>query len=409
MVSNLINTERYTTDNSNRLYHSILPFFNFYWEPVLSVICILLRREMDKPFNRSQGGMKMTQRNRMLFLVIAVITLAFIIAGPASAKVIKWKMATSWPAGIPLYTDGAEAFAKRVASMSDGRLKIRVTAAGTLCGPLETTESVAKGVVDLCHSWPGYDIGRDPTACLFGGYAGGMESVAMMHWLYYGGGAKMWSEWAMETFGVVAFPMGNRPPEAFAHSHVPIRSLADLKGIKFRTVGAWAQILPGLGASVVSMAGNEVFPALERKVLDATEWATPGENIISGMHEVAKYVIVPGVHQPSAPFNLYINKDKWAGLPKDLQAIVETAAQDVTFTMWMKIGRLDMDAMEVFKKQGNEVIFLDSETQKKGHELGQEWAKKHAEKNAWFKKVFESQVAFEKQWNAVGKIRYFDR
>ena len=347
--------------------------------------------------------------NWMILSIVLALTLAMMAQPVLAEKKFKWKMATSWPAGIPLYTDGADAFAKKVEAMSNGRLKIRVTAAGTLCGPLETTEAVAKGVVDLSHSWPGYDIGRDPTACLFGGYAGGMESVAMMHWLYYGDGANMWADWAMDTFGVVAFPMGNRPPEAFAHSHVAIRSLADLKGIKFRTVGAWAQILPGLGASVVSMAGNEVFPALERKVIDATEWATPGENIISGLHEIAKYVIVPGVHQPSAPFNLYINKDKWAALPKDLQEIVATAAQDTTFSLWMKIGRLDMNAMEVFKKQGNEVIFLDSETQKKAHELGQAWAKDYAAKNAWFKKVFDSQVAFEKQWNAVGKIRFFDR
>ena len=345
----------------------------------------------------------------LILSLVVIIGLALMAQPAMAAKKFKWKMATSWPSGIPLYTDGADAFAKKVDAMSDGRLKIRVTAAGTLCGPLETTEAVANGVVDLAHSWPGYDVGRDPTACLFGGYAGGMESVAMMHWLYYGGGAKLWADWAMDVFGVVAFPMGNRPPEAFAHSHKPIRSLADLNGIKFRTVGAWAQILPKLGASVVSMAGNEVFPALERKVIDATEWATPGENIISGFHEVAKYVIVPGVHQPSAPFNLYINKDKWAALPKDLQEIVATAAEEITFSLWMKIGRLDMDAMEVFKKQGNEVIFLDAETQKKAHELGQEWAHEHAAKNDWFKKVFDSQVTFEKQWDSVGKIRYFTR
>jgi len=349
------------------------------------------------------------EKRRWLVLALAVALGLALAAQPAlAAENFKWKMATSWPAGIPLYTDGAEVFAKKVEAMSGGRLKIRVTAAGTLCGPLETTESVAKGVVDLAHSWPGYDVGRDPTACLFGGYAGGMESVPMMHWLYQGEGAKLWAEWAMEVFGVVAFPMGNRPPEAFAHSHKPIRSLADLKGIKFRTVGAWAQILPGLGASVVSMAGDEVFPALERKVIDATEWASPGENIISGFHEVAKYVIVPGAHQPSAPFNLYINKDKWAALPKDLQEIVANAAEEVTFSLWMKIGRLDMNAMEVFKKQGNEIIFLDAETQHKAHQLGQEWAQKIAEKNAWFKKVFDSQVGFEKEWKAVGKIRYFD-
>ena len=130
----------------------------------------------------------------------------------------------------------------------------------------------------------------------------------MLHWLYTGGGQQLWREYREEKFGVIAFPCGIRPPEAFAHSHKPIRTLDDFKGLKMRTVGAWAQILPGLGASVVSLPGGEVYQALERKVIDATEWATPGENVISGFHEIAKYIIVPGSHQPSAPFEITINK-----------------------------------------------------------------------------------------------------
>jgi len=349
---------------------------------------------------------------KMKFVSVVMVAIAvtlFLSMGTVSAKTLRWKMTTSWPAGIPLYTDMAEVYAKYVETMSDGRIKIQVLPGGAIAPALEVTDSVRKGIAQLGHTWPGYDIGRDQTTAILGGYAGGMESVPMLHWLYTGGGKQLWRQFREEKFGVVSFPCGIRPPEAFAHSHKPIRTLDDFKGLKMRTVGAWAQILPGLGASVVSLPGGEVYQALERKVIDATEWATPGENVISGFHEIAKYVIVPGSHQPSAPFEISINKKVFDALPKDLQIIVEEAAELATFESWVRIGRLDMGALEKFRQTGNEIIFLSPETQKRAHELGKEWAAKIAKENAWFKKVMDSQNKFEKGWEEVGTIRYFQR
>lgn len=350
----------------------------------------------------------MIKKPFMVLLVMAVALGLILASVPASAKTIRWRMATSWPAGIPLYTDMAEVFAKTVMRLSGNRIKIQVLPGGAVCPPLEITDSVRKGVVQMGHTWPGYDMGRGPTTAILGGYAGGMESVPMMHWLYMGGGKELWAKYRMEKFGVVSMPCGIRPPEAFAHSHKPIRTLDDFKGLKMRTVGAWAQILPKLGASVVSLPGGEVYQALERKVIDATEWATPGENVISGFHEVAKYVIVPGVHQPCAPFELTINKEAYASLSKDLKDIINLAAEFTTFYSWLKIGQLDMGALEKFRKNGNVIIFLSPETQARAKQLGKEWAASRAAKNPWFKKVLDSQNAFEKLWEQVGKIRYFE-
>ena len=120
-------------------------------------------------------------------------------------------------------------------------------------------------------------------------------------------------------------------------------------------------------------------------------------------------MIVPGAHQPSAPFELTINKEKFDALPDHLKAVLEEAAEYTTFESWVRIGRLDMGAMEKFKKNGNEIIFLSPETQKRAHELGKEWAAEKAKKNPWFKKVMESQDQFEQEWSAVGSIRYFQR
>ena len=351
----------------------------------------------------------MLKHIRFISLLVTVLAWVVFVAGPASAKVLRWKMTTSWPAGIPLYTDMAELYANNVAKLSGGQIKIQVLPGGAIAPALEVTDTVRKGIAELGHTWPGYDIGRGPTTAIFGGYAGGMESVPMLHWLYTGGGKQLWREYREEKFGVISFPCGIRPPEAFAHSHKPIRTLDDFKGLKMRTVGAWAQILPGLGASVVSLPGGEVYQALERKVIDATEWATPGENVISGFHEIAKYIIVPGSHQPSAPFEITINKKKWDALSDELKSVLEEAAELTTYQSWVRIGRLDMGALEEFRKTGNEIIYLSPETQKRAHELGKAWAAKIAQDNAWFKKVYDSQNAFEDQWQQVGSIRYFQR
>ena len=351
----------------------------------------------------------MSKSTKIVSLLMVSFVLVMLIVAPVSAKVLRWKMTTSWPAGIPIYTDTAELYAQIVEKLSGGQIKIQVLPGGAIAPALEVTDTVREGIAELGHTWPGYDVGRDPTTAILGGYAGGMESVPMMHWLYAGGGKELWHQFRKEKFDVISFPCGIRPPEAFAHSHKPIRTLDDFKGLKMRTVGAWAQILPELGASVVSLPGGEVYQALERKVIDATEWATPGENVISGFHEIAKYVIVPGAHQPSAPFEITINKEKWEALSDGLKAVLEQAAELTTFESWVRIGRLDMGAMEKFRQNGNEIIFLTPETQKRTHELGKEWAAKIAADNPWFKKVMDSQNKFESEWNQVGNIRYFQR
>ncbi len=344
----------------------------------------------------------------MTMLLICCLTLSLVaVAGPAAAKTYRWKMATAWPTGIPVYKEMAEVFASTVTELSGGQFKIQVLPGGAVCPPLEITDSVRKGIVQMGHNWPGYDIGKGPATALLGGYAGGMESVPMMHWLYTGGGEELWTQYRLEKFDVVSLPCGIRPPEIFAHSHKPIRSLEDFKGLKMRTVGAWSQILPKLGASVVTLPGGEVFQALERKVIDATEWSTPGENVVMGFHDVARYIIVPGAHQPSAPFELSINKKAWESLPKELQSIFKLTAKYVTCHSWMKIGALDVAAMQTFKDNGNEIIYLKPEVQIRAKQLGKEWAAQKAEGNPWFKKIMDSQNKYDADWETVGKIRNF--
>ena len=321
-----------------------------------------------------------------------------------SGPTYTWKMATGWASG-PLMDIGAKAFAERMAQLSGGRFKIQTFPGGALGNALRVPETVKNGVAECGHTWMGYDWGKDPTTVLFGGYAASMDSERMLHWMYDAGGDKMQREYREEKEGVISFPLFIRTAEAFLHSRKPVRTLADLRGLKLRTAGAWLEMAKDLGAAPVTTAGGDVYPMLERGAIDATEWGTLWENITPGFHKVAKYVIIPGVHQPVAPFELCINKETWSKVNAADQRLVELVAKLVTFETWIKVGNEDTKALEFFRKAGNEIIELDVEVQRQTRKIGLEWARKTAQGNPWFQKVLQSQLDFEKAWEGAERWR----
>jgi len=343
----------------------------------------------------------------MLKMLAAGFAGAAFLAGAAlaqDAQTHEFNMATGWSGG-PLMEIGAQAFADKVSAMSDGHIQIEVHPAGTLGPGLKVSETVNSGVAEMGHTWIGYDWGADPTAVLFGGYAGSFDTERMLHWLYRDGGAELQAEWRAEKFDVVSMPLFIRTAEVFLHSRKPVKTLDDLQGLKLRTAGAWLEISKGMGAAPVTMPGGDVYPALERGTIDATEWGTLWENQSPGFHRVTKYVIIPGVHQPTAPFELVVNQDAWAGLSETDQQIVRDAAFMTTMESWLTIGQNDAKALTFFRDEGNEVIELDPEVQYEAREAGLAWAEGVAADNEWFKRVLDSQTAFTALWKDADTYR----
>jgi TRAP-type mannitol/chloroaromatic compound transport system substrate-binding protein len=120
---------------------------------------------------------------------------------------------------------------------------------------------------------------------------------------------------------------------------------------------------------------------------------------------VAKYIVLPGVHQPGAFFELLINKKAWKSLSEKDQKLFKFAAKYVTLDTWLEVGSKDAKAYSFYQQQGNEIIELSEDVQKKARRLGIEWAEGQAKTNSWFKKVYESQKEFLVLWNHAGKYR----
>ena len=316
----------------------------------------------------------------------------------------KWKMATSWGGG-PLMALGANAFADRVNQLTDGRIEVQVFPGGTLGKALNVSETVSTGIAQAGHTWMGYDWGKDKATVVFGGFAGSMDSERMLHWLYEGGGLQMWRDFRMEKFGVVSMPLFIRTAEAFLHSNKAVKTMADLKGLKVRTAGAWLEISQSMGAAPVTMPGAEVYSSLERGTIDATEWGTLYENISPGFHKIAKYVVIPGVHQPVAPFELVVNVDAYNALSEKDQALVDLAAKITTFESWTRIGHEDAKALQFFRDAGNEIIELDKDVQVGVKTQAIAWGKAQSAENAWFDKAYNSQLAYEELWKDAARYR----
>lgn len=351
--------------------------------------------------------MSITTHAGRLIAAIAALLVGLFATGASAQEEQSYqlRMATSWESG-PLMDLGAKAFAQRLELLSNGRIKVEVFPGGAIGEPLKVTDSVRRGIADMGHTWPGYDWGRDTTTVAFGGFAGTMDMERMLHWLYAGGGVALWRDFRKEQFGVIAMPLYFRTMETFLHSRVPISTLDDLKGVKIRTAGAWLEMLKELGAAPVTTAGAEIYPMLERGVIDATEWGSPWEDTFPKFYEVTQYVIIPGVHQPTAPFELQVNEQVWEKFSDRDKQLVELAAKQVTLESWLTIGYNDATAIKEYEAKGKQIVELDPAVQKRVRELGFQFAKRQSAENPWFKRVWDSQREFMQLWKNAERYRY---
>jgi len=337
------------------------------------------------------------EKKRWLALSMAAVLL-LAAAGTVNAQKVTWKMASAWPGGTQIQW-AADFFAESVNQMSGGRLEIKSYPAGKLVGAMEVFDSARMGNIDVAHASPAYWIGKMPAGALFGYLPFGMEALPYLAWMYDGEGYALYQElYASYNFGFVA-PCGIIPPEDLAWSNKPIKSMEDFKGLKFRTSGYWGEILTEAGASVVMLPAGQIYEALQRNVIDAGEFSIPSMDKTLAFHEIAKYLLVPGIHQPSTILDILVSKKSWEKLPQDLQDIVKGAAQATTMRMLTNSISKDMEALNYFKEKGVTINYLDPKIQKELYAKASALMDQKAAKDPFFAKVWESQKKFRKEYN----------
>jgi TRAP-type mannitol/chloroaromatic compound transport system substrate-binding protein len=319
------------------------------------------------------------------------------------------------PEGNSDYREYIEVFVKNVETVTGGEIKIQPFGAGVLAPAFEAPQAVQKGIADVAFFFPAFLVNQDPANAFFAGLPGGMSPEATMAWYFSGGGEQLWVDFRRDTMGLHPVLSGIGPSEIFAHSHKPLRTAEDLKGLKFRTAGAWAVILKDyFGASPTVLPASEIFAALERRVIDGTEYITPSLNYQTGLHNVAKYIVLPGIHQPSYSYEAMWKKETWDALRPDLKEKLKIAGRMTMIQAHYKVSVLDMEAIEKMKASKNEIVTLDPSLIADIQKATREWAGKtageqKAKGNAWMEKVSTAYFGFQDRWIAAADIRIQDK
>ncbi len=319
-----------------------------------------------------------------------------------SDEKINWKMVMPWSQGL-LFYDIAQHFADTVKLASGGRLDIKLFSAGELVGAFESFDAVSKGSADIGHDWPGYWKGKNEAFVAFASVPFGLDYEGYNIWLYERGGLEMMQE-LYGRYNLYALPGGNAGQEMGLFSNKKATKMTDFKGLRVRTPGWYMDIMNNLGASVSPLPGGEVYLALERGVIDAAEFSSPAMNYPMGFDEITKYVIEPGVHQPSVQCALFINMDSWNKLPDDLKWIVKTAAKETQ--LWSNAWQenLNIEAIRLFK-ENVEFVRMDDETITSFAERTRDYLEGLKAKYPDVKKVLDSQDQFKNDFAEWREIR----
>jgi len=342
-------------------------------------------------------ALKPAPRRRFLKNAAAGAVGAGALATPmvSSAQTVALRFQSTWPAK-DIFHEYANDFAKKVNDMAGSRLKIEVLPSGSVVPAFQLLDAVNKGTLDGGHGVLAYHYGKNTALALWGsGPAYGMDPNMVLSWHYYGGGEAMLKEiYKSLNIDVVSFVYGPMPTQPLGWFKKPVRSVADLKGLKFRTVGLAVDVFKELGMAVNPLPGGEIVPALDRGLIDAAEFNNASSDRLLGFPDVVKNCMLQSFHQSGEQFEILFNKTKYDALPAELKAVIDYSVQAASADMsWKAIQRNSQDYIELKNAKINFYKTPDAILRAQLAAWDKVIAAKAGE-NPLFKKVLDSQKAY---------------
>ncbi|WP_295643430.1 TRAP transporter substrate-binding protein DctP, partial [uncultured Methylibium sp.] len=248
---------------------------------------------------------------------------------------VRWRLASSFPKSLDTIFGAADSFAKKVGEMSGGKFQISVHAAGELVPAFGVVDAVQSATVEMAHTAPYYFFGKNETFALGCAIPFGLNSRQMTAWMYEGNGLKLMREFYAK-YNIISFPGGNTGAQMGGWFRKEIKSLADLKGLKFRIGGFGGKVAETLGVVPQNIPGGDIYPALEKGTIDAAEWVGPYDDQKLGFNKVAPFYYYPGWWEGGPELDFFVNNKAFEGLTPDYKAMVEAAASHAHAEMQAK-------------------------------------------------------------------------
>lgn len=322
-------------------------------------------------------------------------------AAPAvhAQATIRWRLASSFPKSLDTLFGAAETFARSVKQMTGGKLEISVHAAGELMPAFGVVDGVQQGSVEMAHTAPYYFFGKDETFALGCAIPFGLNGRQMNAWVYEGNGLKLMREFYAK-YNIVQFPGGNTGAQMGGWFRKEIKSMADLKGLKFRMGGGFAgEVLERLGVVPQSIPAGDIYTALEKGTIDSAEWIGPYDDLRLGLNKVAPYYYYPGFWEGGPQLDFYINDKAFNGLSSELKAIVEAAASHAHVDCLAKYDARNPAALKQLVGQGAKLREFPKDVMQAAFKESHAYYDEVCAKNENFKKVYTDYVRFRADQN----------
>lgn len=342
----------------------------------------------------------------------ALAFMSTVVSSPAFSadKNVLLKTPVAFGTHLPGLGTPIKRVAEQLKLVSGGTLRMKVYEPGKLVAPFEILGAVSDGKVNSGYATAGYWAGKIPASPLFSAVPFGPEAGQYMAWLYYGNGMKLYQEmYDQAGYNVKVLPCAIIAPETAGWFNKEM-TLEDIKGLKIRFFGLGGKVMQRLGASTSLLPGGEIFPSLEKKAIDATEFSQPAIDKRLGFHKILKYNYFPGWHQQATVFELLINSDAWAKLSKTQQAIVENVCKASMADSLAEGEYMQFEAMqENVEKNGVKIMRWTPEQLAVFQKTWEKVAAEEAGKDAFFKKVWDDFNTFDKNYAIWKKNAFLPR
>ncbi len=358
----------------------------------------------------------MSERRRFLLKassIVAAVATAAVVDAPyviAQPKV-QWRMSTGWTAALDVLQGAAQRLAMVLEEMSGGRFRIEVFPGGQIMQPFECFDAVSQGKIEAFMASPQYWKDKEPALEWFATIPFGMNCEGMAAWYYQGDGLKLMEE-AYGTFNLVPRPALWNAPQMAGWFRKRINTIGDFKGLKMRIPNLGGKVVTRAGGTTVLTPGGEIYAALERGVIDASEWVGPHDDMKLGLHKTARYYYYPGWHEPGTVNEFGFNKKAYDALPVDLRRMLDHATAAVQI-----YGRTDFHvknatALERLKTEFKgkvEVLQLPAPVLRDLKKISAEVVREESEKTPMARKVHASFTKFQAlvgPWDRVAEGAY---